>query len=338
MRAVVAMRTDIDGEAWPSWRRNRVRRRRAGRARPSPSASRRHLTPLAPGTKPRSRPPTREAAVWRTAKPFQSAVTAPTEPASLAALARTPAPSLRESAPWPTMIIGCAPSSARRRSLPLPSTSSVSVSVTAAEIIIVVAQLAGSPITPIGKLPRRQRLRMRALRTEASKRGLAPMISSASASSMPCDRRVEEVACTAERRIECCAILAAVDVGSSRATSSVPSAHTFPRRKRDRRQSRRSCRRVVAATAALMAAKASFQVAGCRRPSLLHIGPVETLGLQAVPDEAGLVGNPLLVDLFVDARHDAHHFAAAGIDADRRADGIHDVDRFGLVRVPTGAR
>ncbi len=37
---------------------------------------------------------------------------------------------------------------------------------------------------------------------------------------------------------------------------------------------------------------------------------VEALRAQAVPDEAGLVGNPLLVDVFVEARQHAHHLAA----------------------------
>jgi len=49
---------------------------------------------------------------------------------------------------------------------------------------------------------------------------------------------------------------------------------------------------------------------------------------------AGLVGNPLLVHVVVDARQNAHHLAAAGIDADRRAHRIHDVDRLGLVQLP----
>src|SRR5690606_35585901 len=68
------------------------------------------------------------------------------------------------------------------------------------------------------------------------------------------------------------------------------------------------------------------------------IGPVEALRLQAIPDEAGLVGDPLLVHQFVDARHDAHDLTAAGVDADRRTDGIHDVDRFRLVQFPRTRR
>ncbi len=53
-----------------------------------------------------------------------------------------------------------------------------------------------------------------------------------------------------------------------------------------------------------------------------HIGPVEPLDAQAVDDVAGLVGDPLLVHLVVDARQDAHHLAPAGVDADRRADRV----------------
>ena len=65
-----------------------------------------------------------------------------------------------------------------------------------------------------------------------------------------------------------------------------------------------------------------------------HIGLVEALDPQAVDDVARLVGNPLLVHLVVDARQDAHHLAAAGVDADRRADGVLDVEGFGLAELP----
>ncbi len=47
-----------------------------------------------------------------------------------------------------------------------------------------------------------------------------------------------------------------------------------------------------------------------------------------------LVGNPFLVHGLVDARQDAHHLAAAGVDADRRADAVHDVDRLRLAELP----
>ena len=83
-----------------------------------------------------------------------------------------------------------------------------------------------------------------------------------------------------------------------------------------------------------MRRKASAQLAGRSRPSLADIGPVEALRLEAIPHEAGLVGNPFLVHVLMGAGQDAHDFAAAGIDADVGADGIHDIDRFGLAQLP----
>ena len=47
-----------------------------------------------------------------------------------------------------------------------------------------------------------------------------------------------------------------------------------------------------------------------------------------------LVGNPLFVDVVVVPRQHAHHFPPAHVDADVRADRIHDVDRFGLGHFP----
>ena len=70
---------------------------------------------------------------------------------------------------------------------------------------------------------------------------------------------------------------------------------------------------------------------------LADIGPVEALRPQAVPDEAGLVGDPLLVHRLVDARQDAHHLAAARIDADGRAERVHHVDGLGLGQLPRAA-
>ena len=67
---------------------------------------------------------------------------------------------------------------------------------------------------------------------------------------------------------------------------------------------------------------------------LANVGLVETLGAQAVDDVTGLVGNPLLVHIVIDARQDAHDFAAAAVDADSRADRVHHVDRLGLVQFP----
>ena len=90
---------------------------------------------------------------------------------------------------------------------------------------------------------------------------------------------------------------------------------------------------------------AALALSGDRRESLRpgrrrelavdpHIGAVEPLGLQTVDDMARLVGNPFLVDEFVDARQDPDHFAPARIDADRRAERVHHVDRFGLGELP----
>ena len=67
---------------------------------------------------------------------------------------------------------------------------------------------------------------------------------------------------------------------------------------------------------------------------LADIGLIEPLRAQTVDDMTGLVGNPLLVHVLVGARQDAHHLAAARVDADRRADGIHDIDGLGLVQFP----
>ena len=69
-------------------------------------------------------------------------------------------------------------------------------------------------------------------------------------------------------------------------------------------------------------------------PILANVGLVEALGAQSVDHMAGLVGNPFLVHGVVDARQDAHDLAPAGIDADGRADRVHDVDQLGLVQLP----
>ena len=77
---------------------------------------------------------------------------------------------------------------------------------------------------------------------------------------------------------------------------------------------------------------------GAQPAVLADVRLVEALAAQAVDDVARLVGNPLLVHVVVDARQDAHHLAAAGVDADRGADRVHDVDRFGLVQLPRPRR
>ena len=71
---------------------------------------------------------------------------------------------------------------------------------------------------------------------------------------------------------------------------------------------------------------------------LADVGLVEALRAQPVDDVTGLVGNPFLVHVVVDARQDAHHLAAARVDADRRAERVHHVDRLGLRQLPRPRR
>ena len=73
---------------------------------------------------------------------------------------------------------------------------------------------------------------------------------------------------------------------------------------------------------------------GAQLAEFAHVGPVEPLTLQAVPDEARLVGNPFLVHVFMGARQDAHHFAATRVNADVGAQRIHRVDGLGLAQFP----
>src|ERR1700730_3738460 len=73
-------------------------------------------------------------------------------------------------------------------------------------------------------------------------------------------------------------------------------------------------------------------------PALAHIWLVEALHPQAINLMPGLVGNPLLVHVFVDARQDAHHLTTPGIDPDGAADRVGDVDRLGLAKFPRTRR
>ena len=82
------------------------------------------------------------------------------------------------------------------------------------------------------------------------------------------------------------------------------------------------------ATLAAMASNASVQVAGRSLPLFAHVGLIEPLRAQTVDHVARLVGNPFLVDVIVGARQDAHHLAAAGVDADGGAERVHHVDRL----------
>ena len=78
-----------------------------------------------------------------------------------------------------------------------------------------------------------------------------------------------------------------------------------------------------------------------RRPQLpagAHVRLIEPLRAQAVDHVPGLVGNPFLVHVVIGARQDAHYLPAAGVDADRRAERVHHVDRLGLVELPRPRR
>ena len=90
----------------------------------------------------------------------------------------------------------------------------------------------------------------------------------------------------------------------------------------------------AAFTRAAIAAKASAPRGLPQAAVDAHVRPVEALEPQPVDDVAGLVGDPLLVHRLVHARQDAHHLAAAGIDADAGADRIHHVDGLGLASAP----
>jgi len=59
-----------------------------------------------------------------------------------------------------------------------------------------------------------------------------------------------------------------------------------------------------------------------------------TLTLQAVTGKAGFIGNPFFVHIFVQARHDAHHFRALRIYTNVRANCIHHINGFRLFQLP----
>jgi hypothetical protein len=50
--------------------------------------------------------------------------------------------------------------------------------------------------------------------------------------------------------------------------------------------------------------------------------------------EAGLVGNPFLVDVLVEPRQHAQHLGAPRIHSDVAADRVKHVDRLGLAQLP----
>src|ERR1019366_8152779 len=73
---------------------------------------------------------------------------------------------------------------------------------------------------------------------------------------------------------------------------------------------------------------------GLKLAAFAHVRPVQPLAHQAVAGIAGLVGDPLLVDLVIGARQDAHHLVGARIDADGAAHGFHHVNALGLGQLP----
>ena len=62
--------------------------------------------------------------------------------------------------------------------------------------------------------------------------------------------------------------------------------------------------------------------------------PVEAVTDERIDVVAGLVVDPLLVHVLVDPRQDAHHLALANVDADVRADRVHDVDSGHALQFP----
>ena len=149
----------------------------------------------------------------------------------------------------------------------------------------------------------------------------------------PGDAGIEHVGGAAERRIEFRAVLAAIEIGTAeRGDERLQREHLLDGGE-------------IAGDRADALRRGTLQLLGDQRKGVLpaggaqpavlaDVGPVEALGAQAVDDVSRLVGDPLLVHRLVDARQDAHHFLTAGIDADRRADGVHHVDRLGLGQLP----
>src|SRR5229473_3738994 len=141
--------------------------------------------PPAPGTSPRSRPPTRAAALCSTLKPFQPSRTILALSASLRASARIAAPSDRASAPCPRISIGLL-AALRVSAQPCrPATSSASVSGPRPSDVTGKVRSSAGPTDATLNPPCSQRLRSRALTIAASTRGLLPMRRQASARSIP---------------------------------------------------------------------------------------------------------------------------------------------------------
>ena len=161
---------------------------------------------------------------------------------------------------------------------------------------------------------------------------------SASAASIPAMVGIEQIARAAPCRIERRAVLPAIEIAHRRArvikSLSAKISSTAAR-------SPTSAPMRLGLAACHFGGNGLERFAPGRRPQpavLAHIGLIEPLRAQAVDDVARLVGNPFLVDVVIGARQDAHHLAAAGIDADGAAERVHDVDRLGLVQLPRPRR
>ena len=147
------------------------------------------------------------------------------------------------------------------------------------------------------------------------------------------NRRIEKVGRTSKLRMELRTILAAVDVGRTELGEQRLEREHFL----DRRQ--------IADDRADPGGRCRLDLAGDRGESLrpargskgvvdTHVRAVQPLRLKPIDNVPRLVGNPFLVDRIVDARQDAHDLAAARVDPDGRAQGVHDVHRLGLEVLP----
>ena len=144
---------------------------------------------------------------------------------------------------------------------------------------------------------------------------------------IPDTRRADIARAVADRQRG--AVGAALHLAAKRLGQLLEREHRLDRRQiaRQRRQPGALDRRSAGGERLRPARRAQLAV-------LAHIGAVEPLALEAVDDLAGLVADPLLVDVVMVARQDAHHFAPARIDADVAAQRVHHVDALDLAQLP----
>ena len=146
------------------------------------------------------------------------------------------------------------------------------------------------------------------------------------------NRRVEQIA-GAATGIEERTILAAIEIGRAKARKQ------FLQRVHRLRVAKITSDRGDAL------ARRSFQAIGNEIERLLPLGldqlaiapdirPVQPAPHEPVDRKAGLVRDPLLIDVLVEARQHTQDLRAAGIDADVAADRVEDVDRLCLAQLP----